>query len=141
MAKRKLNIPISRLPMKRSRQRDQILQSLCETKRHPTAQELFAMVRRRMPRISLATVYRNLEQLADAGLVLRLDGGPSRRYDGDLSSHAHVRCEICGATADLDGVKPESLVTLPTLGIDSGYRISGYSVEFTGHCPQCQKRA
>ena len=140
MSKHSEGILMSRIPMKRSRQRDQILKSLCATKSHPTAQELHRMVRRQMPRVSLGTVYRNLEQMADAGLVLRLDGGPSRRYDGTVSAHGHVRCEHCGVVADLDIPMPSALENVPLPPAAAGYRLSGYSVEFLGACPDCQDR-
>ena len=80
-------------------QRRVILELLTAQRWHPTADELFHAVRRRLPRISLATVYRNLDLLAQTGHVLRLDPpeGP-RRFDGFTEGHTHARCSRCGRT-------------------------------------------
>src|SRR5262245_21948612 len=64
---------------------------------HPTAEQVFAAVRRRLPRISLATIYKALEALVDAGLAARLaDSTGPARYDGRSDAHYHLRCERTG---------------------------------------------
>jgi Fur family transcriptional regulator, ferric uptake regulator len=85
-----------------TRQRQVILEQLREVCSHPTADEVYGMVRRRLPRISLGTVYRNLEMLVKAGLIRRLDmAGRQRRYDGNVEHHYHVRCSRCGCVGDV----------------------------------------
>ena len=67
-----------------TRQRMVILEELRKVKTHPTADELYAMVRTRMPRISLGTVYRNLDFLTESKEILKLESaGSIRRFDGD----------------------------------------------------------
>jgi Fur family ferric uptake transcriptional regulator len=88
--------------MRTTRQREVILDDLRSVTSHPTADEVYEMSRRRLPDISLATVYRNLEALADMGVVGRLSlAGTKRRYDGNVSRHYHSRCSKCGRVFDL----------------------------------------
>lgn len=117
-------------------QRQVILDELCASKEHPTAAELFAMVRKRLPRVSLGTVYRNLEVLHQDGLILKLEtSGNEARFDGTTTPHYHVRCTACGCVRDLHTHGPETLVSQP-LHAD-GFRIEGHHLEYYGTCPDC----
>ena len=125
--------------LRRSRQREIILEELRKLTSHPTVDELFLIVRERLPRISLATVYRNLELLAEQGAVLKLElAGHQRRFDGWAAPHAHIRCEACGAVADVD-VEPAQ-TPLAEVQKRTAYRVTGQHIEFVGECPQCQVR-
>ena len=120
-----------------SKQRRIILEELRQRCDHPTADEVYAAVRRKVPRVSLGTVYRNLDFLARAGLVKRLElGAGQSRFDADQTPHYHVRCEKCGA---LDDVSCESVkcLALPQAG-RNGFVVTGARLEFTGVCPRCQ---
>ncbi|MBN2430278.1 MAG: transcriptional repressor [Acidobacteria bacterium] len=122
-----------------TRQRQIILEELRRCRSHPTADQLFETVRQRLPRISLGTVYRNLEILSDMGMVRKVEtAGAPRRFDGDLEAHFHARCMECGAIHDL---LPEHAakvrVTLPAC---ASFRITGYQLEFTGVCAECRRR-
>ncbi len=118
-------------------QRQVILEELRRVKTHPSADELYEMVRRRLPRISLGTVYRNLELLAEQGSIARLDAaGGARRFDGDVSEHCHVRCLGCGAVADA-GPSPPLGSERPAQA-PPGYQITGRRLEFIGYCPVCR---
>jgi len=121
-------------------QRSIILEELRKTKTHPTADEVYASVRRRIPRISLATVYRNLDMLAKAGMIQMVElGGCPRRYDGWVDDHIHVRCTGCGKVGDVsDGLLGRARERVEKL---SGYDITGHHLEFTGLCPACRKKA
>ena len=119
-----------------TRQRRVILEELRAAKSHPTADELFESVRQRLPRISLATVYRNLETLSECGMVKRLGPlGTQRRFDGDTSGHYHVRCRGCGSVADL---QIEPLAGLEEAARpNTDYELLGHELEFVGICPAC----
>ncbi len=117
-------------------QRRMILSELAKTTAHPTADELYLAVRRQMPRISLGTVYRNLAILSQAGMILRLDGGPQRRYDATVAAHYHVRCNACGCVADLPMQAVTALDERARQACD--YAITGHRLEFAGLCPHCQ---
>lgn len=119
-------------------QRSVILEELCSTKRHPTASELFAKVRVRLPRISLGTVYRNLEVLHKEGQIRKLEfSGAEARFDADMDPHHHIRCTRCGSVKDLPAAGP--LVEPPRES--AGFLIEGHRLEFYGLCPDCRKSA
>lgn len=122
-----------------SKQRQVILEELLKATSHPTADELFALVRRRLPRISLGTVYRNLDVLCRWGKVARLQtGGGQYRFDGNSTSHYHVFCLKCGRADDVAG---------PSVHIDpaqfrglEAYEVTGYRLFFVGACSQCREK-
>src|SRR5215472_13340123 len=68
-----------------------VLEVVRATDSHPTAEWVHGMVRRRLPRVSLGTVYRNLRILVASGLVKELPG-PHARFDGNVSEHHHFTC-------------------------------------------------
>lgn len=122
-----------------TRQRKVILRELRKTLTHPTADEIYGMVRKRLPKISLGTVYRNLEMLSENGVIRKLDvAGNQRRYDGRMEEHHHVRCIKCGKVSDLSAK--------PVINIErefkdpGGFIVRGYSLEFRGVCPDCGKQ-
>ncbi len=135
----------SRPPSSRARgfrmtyQRRVILEQLRRVRSHPTADEVYEMVRRRVPRISLGTVYRNLEILSECGLIQRLDLGiTQKRFDGNAENHYHLRCTRCGR---VDDAPIERLVDIEEdLRSVSDYEIIGHWLEFLGVCPRCKKR-
>lgn len=121
---------------RKSRQREIILAELRAVTSHPTAQELHALVRRRMPRVSLGTVYRNLDLLARNGLIQKLEaGGGQARFDGNPQPHVHVRCVRCRRVTDLPDVPVDS--TPPRMQTLSGYEILQARIEYAGICPVC----
>jgi Fur family transcriptional regulator, ferric uptake regulator len=119
-----------------TKQRKVILEELKKVTSHPTADQLHQMVRKRLPQISIATVYRNLEILSEEGLVLKMDvAGTQRRFDGTPENHYHIRCSMCGKVDDVHIGLVASLEE--TAGKSSGYRVLSHTVEFTGICPEC----
>lgn len=119
-----------------TKQRAVILDILRKMGTHPTADEIYEMVRAQIPRISLGTVYRNLEFLYVQGLVTLLDiGGSQRRYERVGEMHYHVRCRGCGKVEDLDFVLDTSLEE--TIKSNSDFEIIGHQLEFIGYCPTC----
>ena len=120
-------------------QRRVILQELCQLKSHPTAAELYAVVRQRLPRISLGTVYRNLEVLHEDGMIRKMEfAGAESRFDGTLEQHYHVRCTECDRVDDIHPADPGLAPSRPAeLG---GFEITGHRLEYFGICPDCRKR-
>lgn len=120
-----------------TRQRKVILEELRKLSSHPTAAGLYEIVRRRLPRISLGTVYRNLELLAGMGVIRKLElGGGEARFDGNLQAHDHVRCVRCGRVDDVESL-PLDLSQARHDDL-SGYRIIGHRLELLGVCPRCR---
>lgn len=124
---------------RKTRQREVILEELRSVHHHPTASELFEVVRRRLPRISLGTVYRNLDLLVSHGLVQKLESGRGQaRFDGDPDRHFHVRCVQCGRVADVS--QAPLTQDLDTGERIEGYEILGFRVEYVGVCETCGTR-
>ncbi len=121
-----------------TRQRQIILEELRKLTTHPSASVLYDIVRRRLPRISLATVYRNLELLSREGVILKLDLGCSEtRFDGTTTTHYHIRCTHCDRVDDVQELRPERLPEVPEY--IAGYEVEGYSLEFQGLCTACRQ--
>lgn len=118
-----------------TKQRKVILEELTKLSTHPTADELYQIVRQRMPNISLGTVYRNLEFLVEQGQIARLEtSGTQKRFDAFMEYHQHVRCVNCGCIGDVFNT-----VSLPDIdGLEvSGFRVTACRVEFDGFCDAC----
>lgn len=124
--------------LRMTNQRQVILDELKQLKSHPTAGELCQIVRKRLPRISLGTVYRNLDILSRTGVIQKLDvAGLEMRFDGDISDHYHLRCLGCGRVVDVE--------LEPMAGLEaacqkhSDFQVMGHRLEFMGVCPACQE--
>ena len=119
-------------------QRATVYRYLAATDAHPTADEVFLAVRRSLPGISLATVYKSLETLVGCGLAMKLTfADDSARYDGRTDPHHHARCLQCGRVIDLPGrIDTSSLAG--QLQPVSGFAVEGYRLELVGYCAGCQ---
>lgn len=127
----------TRKPQRNTRQRQVVLEELKKLSSHPTAAELYEITRVRMPKISLGTVYRNLELLAQNGVIQKLEiGGAEVRFDGNPERHYHVRCIHCGRVDDVHDL-PEDFVQGEVQSL-AGYDIVGFRLNFLGVCPDCQ---
>ncbi len=123
--------------LRMTRQRRIILEELRRVDTHPTADQLYVSVRDRLPHISLATVYRNLDLLVREGFIQRLEfGGTQKRFDGNPHEHHHLRCLACGEVRDGSGPIPALQRAARSSG---GYEITGYHLEFTGYCARCRR--
>ncbi|MGD8562758.1 MAG: transcriptional repressor [Desulfarculaceae bacterium] len=124
--------------LRMTKQRRVILDELKKLKTHPTAGELCKIVRKRLPHISLGTVYRNLEILSRRGVIQKLDvGGVEMRFDGNIDNHYHLRCVECGKVFDVDmSPMPDLEQRLESW---TGFRVLGHNLEFVGLCPQCNR--
>ena len=119
-----------------TRQRAVILKELKKLRTHPSADEIYEIVRKDIPRISLGTVYRNLEILSDLGKIQKLElGGSVKRFDGNTENHYHIRCIQCNKIVDA----PASVIRHIEKKLEGtcGFRILGHRLEYIGICPQC----
>ncbi len=132
----KFNQELLLVIMRYSPQRESILKVLQGTNTHPIAEWIFEQVREEIPKISLGTVYRNLNQLADHGLIKRIFDNGQVRYDGTTERHDHFRCELCGRIYDFD-IPWEGIV--PQLVPANGFLVSDYSLEISGICRECSQ--
>ena len=126
--------------MRLTTQRQIILEELGKVTCHPTANEVYDMVRKRLPRIGLGTVYRNLELMADSGVILKLEvGGTQKRFDATVAPHYHIRCSSCGKVDDVHIEVQQQINELAKSA--SNYEILGHHIEFSGVCIDCQESA
>ena len=125
-----------------TRQRAAVFDFLCSVDSHPTAEEVYLAVRREMPKISLATVYKALEALADCHLANKLASGDGpARYDSHCEGHYHLRCLKTGRVQDLPThFDPDLLRKIDPNLIDDlrsmGFEVTGYRLEVTGQFTQ-----
>ena len=126
--------------LRMTRQRRVILEELRKVNTHPSADEVYEMVRKRLPRISLGTVYRNLEVLSDSGEIKKLEPGSAlKRFDGNSSEHFHIRCVRCDRIADVPMVSDFDIDLADMTPAE--YEILGHRLEFFGLCPHCTNNA
>jgi Fe2+ or Zn2+ uptake regulation protein len=133
------NVQLSRVDSiahRMTSQRRAVLNVLQETLDHPTADEIFHRVRHNMSRVSLATVYRNLDVLVAQNLVKLIESpGYARRYDIVTEHHYHIRCVECGM---VDDVELSRLPDFSALVTRSGsFEVLSTRLEFEGRCGLC----
>lgn len=119
-----------------SRQREAILNVLRSTNTHPTAGWIYEKVREQIPNISLGTVYRNLTELSKAGDILCIDVHDGQEhYDGDNSSHLHLRCKSCNCIEDM----PLKSDPLKKSAEEKGFTPETAIYVLYGVCKKCNK--
>jgi Fur family ferric uptake transcriptional regulator len=122
-----------------TRQRKVILEELRKLNTHPSADEIYEIVRHRLPRISLGTVYRNLEVLSELGEIQKLElSGLLKRFDWDTNKHYHIRCVRCSRVDDAP-IAPLNQLDNELYGA-TVFEIIGHNLEFIGLCPECSRK-
>lgn len=104
------------------------------TKSHPTAEDVYNVIVKELPDISLRTVYRNLNKLADQGILrkIQVPNAPDR-FDSTLEPHQHILCTECGEFIDVFMNNEARL--LSEIKDLCGYEITGIDVVYRGKCP------
>lgn len=123
--------------MNYSAQRDCIVNFLMGTKAHPTAETVYENVKLTFPRISLGTVYRNLNQLVEHGEIQKLSCGDGlERFDYTAAFHPHFFCRICHSLSDVSMPYMSNLDEL--FGMGFGGEVEGHSLMYYGVCEKCK---
>ena len=123
--------------LKVTSQRFIIFETLESVSCHPTADQLYEMVSKKLPSISRDTVYRTLNMLADRGLARKLTTpGGAARFDGDLNPHHHFLCEGCDMVFDVTW--PEFRMLPWPEEVHRLGQPQRASVLITGLCHQCR---
>ncbi|HXL81466.1 MAG TPA: transcriptional repressor [Pyrinomonadaceae bacterium] len=123
---------------KLTRQREAVLQVIREREDHPTANDIFAAARRRLPGISYATVYNSLRFLREAGLVHEIKFGDSAsRYDRETDRHDHALCSQCGKLVDFD--LPQAAELMKAAARRSKFKPESVHLTLKGVCPDCRE--
>ncbi len=118
--------------MKQTKQKEIILSAVNELKYHPTADDIYLYLKKEHPKLSLATVYRNLNLYADAKKIRKVSiPGDSDRYDFNLSHHEHFYCETCNKVFDVHLHVKEIMHKV------SPFIVSSYKLMLYGTCQSC----
>ena len=125
--------------VKLTHQRIEIFREVAQTEDHPDAEQIFRRVRKRMPTVSLDTVYRTLLLLHDLGLVVTLGSSRGRtRFDANLDNHHHFVCARCGFTRDFSSQSLEGLRLPDSVGTFG--KVESTHIEVKGICLNCMKK-
>ena len=116
-----------------------MLALLRSSRRHPSAEQLYQQLKPEYPGLSLATVYRNLNQLCEQGLVKRVGTvNGQERYDGETGPHSHFICNRCGCVMDLPRLSPgEGCVE--QLSVQYGFAVQDCEFIVRGLCADCKE--
>jgi len=121
--------------MRTTNQKIKILEYLKSVKSHPTAYQVYLEVKKVLPQITLATVYRNLNKMADNGEILRFEVGKELHFDADTSYHQHCVCKKCRTIQDV--FQPEiSRYALKKIDLKM-FIPDNVNIIYTGICKQC----
>ncbi len=115
-----------------------ILETVRATDTHPSAAMVYRTVRRRLPRVSLATVYRNLRLLAARGFLLERAGADGLRFDGNTAPHDHFTCLACRRVFDVPAAGGAG--ARRRTAARTGFQVLDHRVEFMGLCAACRGR-
>ncbi len=124
--------------MKYSRQRELVLAEVKSSREHPTADMVYAALKADNPSLSLGTVYRNLNLLAQMGQIDKI-GMPegSDRFDGRTDEHYHMLCQKCGRVYD---VQLDTLSELDgQIQSQTGFLVHSHDLIVRGVCRACQQ--
>ena len=125
--------------MNYSRQREFILDTLKSNVVHPTAEYLYTILKEKEPNISLATLYRNLNQLAENGVIKKIDGlDTSSHYDHNTRAHYHFICDNCKRVFDVSADVAPDIVEKTEA--QTGFIVKSHDIIFNGICRDCLKK-
>ena len=123
---------------KKSKQREAIIRVLRSTTSHPSAVWIYEEVKKEIPNVALATVYRNLRILKDSGKISEVCiADDTALFDGNTQKHYHFRCDQCGKVIDLD--EPVDTAIETKIAKKTGLRVTHHYLELRGLCLDCQK--
>ncbi len=134
MTRKELKEMLMNAGIRPSVQRLAIFEYVKNSKQHPTAEVVYAALRDELGSLSLTTVYNTLKLFVDAHLVTMLNIDDTYKcFDGDITMHAHLKCEKCGKIYDLE-VDKEALGIIK--GIEN-HKINDIQIYLKGVCPTC----
>ncbi len=115
-----------------------VLDTVRQLANHPTADRVYEAIGLEYPQVSRATVYRNLNKLADNGQLMKIRMfGSADRFDHTLAPHYHFVCESCGSFCDID--IPYQVQLNEKYALYGGRKINAHQIVFDGLCENCCK--
>ena len=120
---------------RRTKQRQAMLEAIEHHGGHLTAERIYTLVKRQFPRLSLGTVYRNLQKLVADQKLQILMRGRSQHFDPLVERHQHFICETCDRVYDVlvDNQKEIKPFKLP----HEGFKVTSHQLAFYGTCKHC----
>lgn len=124
----------------KTKQRQAIIEAVDIENHHPTADKIYEDVRKVLPKVSLGTIYRNLERMVKDGDLTALDfANTPRRYETRERPHYHVYCINCNRVEDIfSDTLVADIDKIGDLASNQGFRVLGHSLEFYGVCSECK---
>jgi len=133
VSSRELNDRLHTSGLRFTAQRHEVLSVLLEKRDHPTAEEVFIRAKRRMPEISMATVYNCLDALVKCNLVRQVNlDRAATRYCPNMTEHSHFRCDACGRIYDIELAARDLACNVP-----KGFQVSHSEISLRGLCAGC----
>jgi Fe2+ or Zn2+ uptake regulation protein len=119
-------------------QRRAVLEALKEARGHPSAEDVYLIVKRKNPRVALGTVYQALSVLEEIGVVGSKHWSDSpMRYDLNLEPHLDIRCAACGEVSEIPGVGLGGLEE--NIRRNTSYEVTRTTLVVEGLCPSCKE--
>ncbi len=120
--------------MRNTKQKDAIISAVKSLKTHPTADEIYSSLKMEHSKLSLGTVYRNLNSFSQSGKIRKISvPGFGDRFDYNTSDHEHFSCNGCGCVYDVHLSTPIAEIVTA-----EGMEVTGYSMMLYGLCPTCK---
>ena len=115
-----------------------IKNKLMNNKTHPTAEQVYELVKKEMPTITLATVYRNLNKMFENNEIIRLEVNGEYHFDAETNPHLHFVCDVCGKIIDYE----DDAITKRILKIsrEKNFRVRETDIIIRGVCEECLGR-
>lgn len=128
--------------LKLTNQRHEILDYLDNNRVHPTADKIYFEVRKKLPRISRGTVYRNLEVLSQKGFVKEVNAAGTKKFElgakSGMQSHDHFICRNCNKMIDVFFPDIDGRVLKQIKNKNNGFEVESMTINFSGLCNKCK---
>jgi Fur family ferric uptake transcriptional regulator len=120
-------------------QRELVLKYVQNNYTHPTADEIYKHLKKKLPRTSKKTVYNNLKVLSDMGMIREISSMGVKRYEPAMKSHHHLICQVCDRVLDIEEEKLTKLATKFAKSLKD-FEVSSTTTHFYGVCKDCKER-
>ena len=120
-------------------QREIVLEYVQKSNTHPTADEIYKYIKKKLPRTSKKTVYNNLKVLIEAGMIREISTMGVKRYDPVIKPHHHLICQLCDIVFDIEEDKLTRLATEVAESLKD-FEVSSSTTHFYGVCKDCKER-
>src|SRR3982751_4842199 len=133
---------LQRSGLRRTGQRDLILEIFLRTEEHLSSEDLYGLVKKKDPTVGFTTIYRTLRLLTEAGLAREVRFGDNKTYyehHYNHDHHDHMICTECGKIIEFFSAQIEELQD--KMAEQFGFRLTNHSLRMWGICEDCQLRA